>query len=360
MFSAYWPDTSLPPSPPEEKEEEKEEKDNKPAVPNHLKTHVLAGTGAQLPADYRHHLVTAFLKLVSYDFGCNTSFPRCEPRLLLTPRRPSGPSTSASKPPSYFNSAATFLYRTPTDRASARSGVVEGPVCALSCRATTVFATTAERYLDFAREVVAILLTAQQRARESQSEVRYGQDKWWTTQPRWGGGKGGPIGREVDAAPDASTGEKLEKDVVEAGRKMIGGIMEPASRRRKGVGKDGNLQIYENYRKLLPPSSTWDRKARYSAIGKVAGADYDDIFLISALNHHVSILRARVPGELLGELEGKQPGEWCGKIKIWRSKWFDLYLVEDRVKAMELVWGMMAWLMRGEPVDAGKDEIDVG
>ena len=35
-----------------------------------------------------------------------------------------------------------------------------------------------------------------------------------------------------------------------------------------------------------------------------------------------------------------------GGLEVWRSRWYDLFLVEDRVEAMRLLWGVMAWLMR--------------
>jgi hypothetical protein len=31
---------------------------------------------------------------------------------------------------------------------------------------------------------------------------------------------------------------------------------------------------------------------------------------------------------------------------MWRSKWYDMFLVEDRVEAMTCIWGMMAYMMR--------------
>ena len=266
FFSGYWPDTSLAPEPEPTPEQEKE----KDAIPPHLQLHLRTGTGSQLPQDYRQNLLSAFIKLVAYDFGCNVSFPRCEPRLHLTP----SPSSPSHPPPSYFNSSVTFIYRTPTERALARAGVVEGPVAALSARASTVFSTPAEEYLDLAREVVAVLLTAQQRARENKTETRFGEGKWWTSTPRWGGGPGGPIGREGDKLDDLPTFGGIEKlptgDEAAARRiageikKQIGGINGPSpSKRSKKTGKEGStMAIYENYRKLNPPGPTWDRKAR--------------------------------------------------------------------------------------------------
>jgi hypothetical protein len=43
---------------------------------------------------------------------------------------------------------------------------------------------------------------------------------------------------------------------------------------------------------------------------------------------------------------------------MWRSRWFDLFLKEDRIQGMELIWGMMAWLMRSEsPADTDKMDV---
>ncbi|KAH6677511.1 hypothetical protein B0J14DRAFT_689869 [Halenospora varia] len=364
FFSGYWDDTSLPPPSDSSAEESSKEKEDVSAVPFHQQTHTRTGTGSQLPPEYRQNLLTAFIKLVAYDFGCNVSLPRCEPRLHLTPP-PSTPS-----PPSYFNSSAFFIYRTPTERSAARAGIVEGPVAVVSCRGNTVFATEAESQLDLAREVVAVLLTAQQRAREGKTENKFGEGKWWATKQRWGGGPGGPIGREADkvdelaATPASGAGvdEKVNLPVrdenergVAAETRRIFGINGPSPNKRTKRGKtaDGNMAIYENYRKLLPPSSTWDRRARYSPIGKLsAEAGFDDVFMVSALNHHVSIVRVRVPEKLLSVLSGGEVEEGWEKLPMWRSKWYDLFIGNERVEAMELVWGMISYLMRSIDVPA--------
>lgn len=390
LFSGYWIDTSLSPKPEPDPSStttfQPEEEEKKAENPPHLRTHHRTGTGAQLPPEYRQHLLTAFIKLVAYDFGCNVSFPRVEPRLHLSPPQPT------IFPPSYFNSSASFIYRTPRDRASARTGVVEGPLAAVSCRTTTVFATETDERLDLAREVVAVLLTAQQRAREGKEEKRFGEGKWWTSTPRWGGGPGGAIGKETDKSSptdDSLTSklilgsEKLDPALAAATTAMsnaagqlmkvserpggvdvkrIGGINPSASpsKKSKRGGKEGNLGVYENYRKMLPPSSNWDRKARYEAIGKVRGTGYDDVFLVSALNHHVCLVRARVPEKLLSVLGGEvEDGLGWERLTVWRTRWFDLFLKEDRIEGMGLVWGMMSWLMRAVDDPAASVEEDV-
>lgn len=392
FFSGYWPDTSLPAKAEGATSEEQQISPNL----NLTQTHVPTGNGAQLPAEYRQSLLTSFVKLVAYDFGCNVSFPRTEPRLHLS-HPPSPLPSKATPPPSYFNSSATFIYRTPVERSSARAGIVEGPVAALSARASTVFSTPAEEYLDLAREVVAILLTAQQRAREGKSEVRFGENKWWTTIPRWGGGPGGPIGREGDkvlaleaAAAALPLPEKLPAGETAVGAKIaeqtkrdigsIAGLSLPSKRKKK---ESPLMHIYESYRKMNPPSSTWDRKARYEAIGRRKGEKGDDVFLVSSLNHHVCIVRARVPDGLLAALGGERAegakgaerveggsgieveggGEEWERVEIRRSKWYDLYQSSERVEAMGVIWGMMAWLMRSteepEPEEVEEEMRDV-
>ncbi|KAH8819627.1 hypothetical protein F5884DRAFT_20307 [Xylogone sp. PMI_703] len=377
-FSGYWEDTSLPPKS-ETCDEAASTEENAPELPPHLQIHVRAGTGPQMPTDYRQQLLTAFIKLVAYDFGCNVSIPRIEPRLHLAHPSPTN-SKSHTRPPSYFTSPAlTFITRTPTDRTSARTGIIEGPAAVISGRASTTFAKPTDSYIDLAREVIAILLTAQQRAREGKQEIRFGAGKWWTEKKRWGGGPGGSIGREADKAdeladPTSSTSSTAVESTssqsntssssLAAITKAIGGIggststtsssgssgTHPSKKLRKGTSSGNTLHIYDNYRKMHPPSATWDRKARYSAIGTQKGVGYDDVFLVSALNHHVSIIRCRVPNALLEILsgEGSQQagGRSWGRLCMWRSRWFDFFLVKDRVEAMQIIWGMMAYLMR--------------
>jgi hypothetical protein len=349
QLSTYWHDTSLPKNP-EESPMDQPSTNTTPQAPSAPQMNERMGPGSPLHAEYRQQLITAFIKMVAYDFGCNVAFARCEPRLHLTPPPPS--------PPSYFNSSATFIHRTPADPASTRSGIIEGPVAVISSRASTIFSTPADSNLDFGREIVAVLLTAQQRTREGRTEKRFGTDAWWTSKPRWGGGPGGPIGREADTPEElpAPTGPGAERlSAMNEIKRAIGGINGPVTGKRSK--RPGGSHLYENYRKMLPPSSGWDRRARYSAIGKVSGSGMDDIFLVSALNHHVSIVRARVPDSLLEALEGKD-AEW-ERVVVWRSRWFDLFLKEDRIQGMDLIWGMMAWLMRSEhpePEDEDDEE----
>ncbi|KAI9643430.1 hypothetical protein NHQ30_008049 [Ciborinia camelliae] len=400
IFSGYWVDTSLPKEavPPSDATEsdvknqtEGELEEAEDTVPLHQQTHIRTGTGSQLPHEYRQALTTAFIKLVAYDFGCNVSFPRVEPRLHIHPP----PSQSLSSPSHFSAMGATMLYRIPTDRYSARTGFLEGPLAAVSCRSNTSFATPFDSNLDLAREVITLLLTAQQRNREGKEEKRFGEGEWWTTVPRWGGAKGGPIGKEIEAATSDSSPNPLPstedgpKTLLIDIKSKIGGInsipslpslpslqsinseRRPPQKKPRTARLGGQAQLYENYRKMMPPASTWDKKARYMAIGKPGGVqgDWDEVFLISCLNHHISFLRGRVGKGILEVLDGEADGkEGFERTVIWRTKWYDLFQVEDRVEAMGIVWGMVAWIMRveegvhgkiGGKTDGGEGEMNV-
>ena len=441
--------------------------------------------GSEMPPEHRHNFLTAFVKLVSYDFGCNVGPARVEPRLQLIappgsksrfkasksaapkrdPQPPPGQTTmQVSSPPtppppfgkaSYFPAGSVFVHRIPTTREAARAGIVEGPVAAVSARGTTSFhnntdddGVSQESLLDLGRELLVALSTAQLRARERRPERRFGEGRWWATAKRWGGGEGGPIGREAESAaaaaaaaedkdkgkgkdapapspssgsasspsggsgntaqppsssstsPAATTssgashpaklmaalGPGIPGSVGAAGgarptlpvplpplpipmRGSGAGAQPPATKRRK------TPSIYDHYRAVRPPASNWDRKARYEAVGRVrvnggvggeGGADVcDDVFLFSCLFHHFSVVRVRVPDRLIDvldgdvdvgasaeevggeeEAKGRRAGRSWGRLEVSRSRWFDLFLVEDRLEAMRLLWGVMAWLMR--------------
>ncbi|KAK5653580.1 hypothetical protein OQA88_8842 [Cercophora sp. LCS_1] len=393
LLSTFWDDSTqdaVPEENPQEAKNDKPEGDSeeaKPALAPREIRFYRTGAGHQMPPDYRQNIVTAFLKLVAYDFGCNASAPRTEPRLYV-----SSPASSPRVRSSYFSSGCTFIFRTPTTREAARAGIVEGPLAAISARHTVTFpaprpdstpAADRDSTLDLARELIAALITAQHRAREGREEKRIGESAWWATKPRWGGGSGGPIGREIDnqSGADDAVGDKDVPPLEEAqsSAPASDAVPPPTSRpsskniddlRRskylslRGSGgekgakrqkKSGNLPMYDNYRMVRPPSAAWDKKTKYMAVGRKKGVDYDDVFVVSTLFHHMSVLRVRVPDSLLKALDGEEVEPW-GKLEVRRSKWFDFFKAEDRVEAMQLVWSMMNWMMRAEEEDQKADE----
>ncbi|KND93095.1 hypothetical protein TOPH_02119 [Tolypocladium ophioglossoides CBS 100239] len=345
LLTTYWDDPTrppeLPPSPemsateaateaaPEESCREAAKEVEAPII-------VRTSSGQSMPPEFRQHLVTAFVKLVAYDFSCNVSMSRVEPRLHLS--SPESPRQRKS----YTPSSCHFIFQSPMTREAARAGLVYGPVATVSARPTVSFTSpdveTAQS-LDLAREVTAALIAAQHRAREDRTETRFGEGQWWTSKPRWGGGSGGPIGREIDK--DAVQGDK------DARPSDGDGLSIPATKKPRK-----NMSIYDSYRMVRPPSSVWDRKAKYKAIGKVQGADHDDIYVVSSLFHHVSILRVRVPLRLLEVLDGSPEPDhtkrsW-GKVMAWSSPWYDLFDSDQRIAAMQVLWAVMAYQMRKE------------
>lgn len=349
LFTTFWDDPTQPPEMPPSPELSSAElsegrgengqagSEGQTSNPEDDKQVVAQRTapGTAMPPEYRQSLLSAFIKLVAYDFGCNVTASRVEPRLHLSSSKDPRRARKTSCP-----SGCSFVYQSATTREAARAGIIHGPVAAVSSRGCVDFTTpdveTAQS-LDLAREVIAALITAQHRAREGKTEKRFGEGEWWTSKPRWGGGSGGPIGREIEK--DSVQGDKDAPPTDE------NGLPTPVVKKARKT-----MSIYDNYRMVRPPASTWDKKARYEAIGRQRGAGYDDIFVISALFHHVSIMRVRVPQRLLDVLDGDaeldlQKRSW-GKVPAWRSRWFDLFSVEDRTEAMKMLWAVMAWQMR--------------
>ncbi|PFH63059.1 hypothetical protein XA68_10100 [Ophiocordyceps unilateralis] len=298
-------------------------------------------SGQSMPPEIRQSLIAAFVKLVAYDFGCNVSMARVEPRLHF--KSAAGPRQRKTYTPSHCH----FIFQSPMSREAARTGIVYGPVAAVSTRPTVDFtlpSVETAQSLDLAREVTAALITAQHRAREGKIEKRFGEGQWWTSKPRWGGGSGGPIGREMDRMAVPGDNDTRPSDGE--------GLSAPVTKRPRKT-----MSIYDNYRIVRPPSSSWDVKAKYEAIGKVEDASHDDVFVVSSLFHHVSVLRVRVPSRLLEVLDGSPESDpirrsW-GKVEAWRSPWYDLFDVEQRVAAMQLLWSVMAYQMR---LESGSDD----
>lgn len=76
--------------------------------------------------------------------------------------------------------------------------------------------------------------------------------------------------------------------------------------------------------------------------------------MVSSLNHHISILKLRVHPLYLEYLtEGTLPQvtpsdpDWCSP-KLQRTRWLDLFDVNDRNEAMRGLWGIMSYLMRAQ------------
>ena len=79
------------------------------------------------------------------------------------------------------------------------------------------------------------------------------------------------------------------------------------------------------------------------------------VFQVSSLNHHISIMKLTVHGAYVdclttGTLPRPLPDdvEWS-RPELRRTQWFDLFDVEQRVEAFRALWGVMAYLTRDTP-----------
>lgn len=84
------------------------------------------------------------------------------------------------------------------------------------------------------------------------------------------------------------------------------------------------------------------------------------IYLFSAVTHHLSILHLRVHMDYIRHLNSRpSPPTFVPATQAWhhlelrRSPWFDLFQAQDRYQAMRGVWAAMAYLMR-DVADEGK------
>lgn len=83
--------------------------------------------------------------------------------------------------------------------------------------------------------------------------------------------------------------------------------------------------------------------------------------MVSSLNHHISLLKLHVHPAYLdyltyGKLPKSQPSDpdWCSP-KLARTRWYDLFKVDDRIEAMKGLWGVMSYLLRAK--DGGEEDV---
>ncbi|KAF2477803.1 uncharacterized protein BDR25DRAFT_250046 [Lindgomyces ingoldianus] len=298
------------------------------------------GNGAEMPDQYRLECVRSFLEPIAWAFGV-TFIPHRRPPVLCLEH---------VRFPVRMN---TVAWRGPADRTKARQGWMEGPVIGVQCRPDTNFGSNgnleAESVLDAARELGGMLLLAQERAREGKTEKKAGEGKWWTTTPRWGGGPGGEVG-EATGTSDALSQEATPKAEEKAPNRARFGSKD---RRRPSPA--------DTWKALKPGNPLWDPKIVYEAIGRDPSDECDEVFMVSSLNHHISVLKLRVHPQYIsyltyGILPEQAPSDpnWSSPL-LQRTRWYDLFNVQERMEAMRGIWGIMAYLMRAQ--DQGKEDV---
>lgn len=231
-----------------------------PVVPTAMYKGRRVSTGSQMPEEMREEAVRGFLEMIAWQFGCQAHTPSLPPRLavqnLLFPIRES-----------------FALSRSPQDRQAARKGILEGPLIVGQCRNETTFCgdgeTTGQSHAemcDLLREVGAMLLSAQERAREGSTEIKPGDGKWWTTNPRWGGLEQGVTGEKAT---------RVEDEPSEEPNKRSRHDRSSHSSRRSGSSR--KMSVSDKWKLVQPGASLWDRKMTYMQIGNDKNSHFDDV-----------------------------------------------------------------------------------
>ncbi|EEH49182.2 uncharacterized protein PADG_05261 [Paracoccidioides brasiliensis Pb18] len=319
-------------------------------TPNTKSTYIgrRIGTGHECPEDVREETLRGFMEMIAWPFGCQASIPTLPPRLQLKGM--------------LFPVRQNFVVaRSPQDRQIARKGILEGPMIFVQCRGETSFHdknnTAGDRcreICDLLREVAAMLLFAQERARDGATETRPGDGKWWTTTPRWGGADNS--GPEADKSNIDKPKEATQDSEDRLANKRSKCDRTSLPFRRHGSSGSKKLSVAERWKILQPGPSMWDRKMRYTQIGTDRVSSFDDIFMVSSINHHFSILHLRVHSKYLEWLTtGKvnvedETGDSCGTpwyaLQLRRTRWLDLLDANDRLEGLNGLWALFSWLMR--------------
>lgn len=260
------PKTSPPPSPSKRRrtladEErpataENSETDGASEIQGTYRGHRMSN-GANMPEQHRLDTVRAFLEPITWPFGFSIQPPRKPPRLKI------GNLTVPAR-------LSYAVWRIPKEREKAQGRWLEGPIMGVSCRNETGFepdsiASTA----NVLQEIAALLALAQERAREGKVEAKPGEGKWWTTNPRWGGGVGGEVGEgraDEDSEPVKEGADQKPNEPTTA--------VEACGRKRCTSKKLTMLEIWKTLRSGI---GYWDPKVIYEQIGKDACTETDQV-----------------------------------------------------------------------------------
>lgn len=225
-------------------------------------------TGSDMPASFQHRLLCEFIIPVIRAFGCHYDTPRSQPYLSLRNLRL----------PVNFSG---MVFRPPKQKPTSDIESLEGPLIAVQSRSQTKFGDGEgpTAIADILKEVGAMLLLAQQRAREGTEEVIANADQWFVTAPRWGGGTGLAFGQPLGfGSREEALEEKKKQDGVSEQSE------EPPTKKRTHERssrppreKDRDLPKADRVEKsTLPPTSKWDRRIKHLRIGKPEG-EFDDV-----------------------------------------------------------------------------------
>ncbi|KAJ5902667.1 hypothetical protein N7495_003195 [Penicillium taxi] len=318
--------------------------------------------GSEMPDDMRDETIRAFIEMAAWPFGCQVTIPPLAPRLMVKSL--------------LFPVRQTFqAARSPRDRQVARSGILEGPVLIAQCRPETSFRSENDTpgealgdMCDVFREVGGMLLAAQERAREGLSEQRPGEGKWWTTTARFGGAPHDEILDDLVTGPGMHGMPLPDSMVGEDDASTLTGTSESAPKRHKyehpfvtslnrRPSAMRKMTSSEKWKILQPGPGLWDKRMKYMQIGKAKDSPFDDIYMVSSINHHISILHLRVHKRYIDVLSSGKPstqeqsndGQPWHVLKLQRTRWYDLFDANDRVEALKGVWSLFHYQLRTIP-----------
>jgi hypothetical protein len=372
------------------------------------------GNGEQMSPGTRVGTVRNLIKMAIHKFNCRDY--DVSPREKLRIQNINVPSVS-------YNFCVAKL---PADPKVLRARMVEGPLMAVYCRNEVRFKPRNEvqgptsdflgEKFDFFREIGGMLMLALQRARSGQTPSNEPRDdQWWATKSRWGGGetKWGQLASEVfeDEDPswspeerrlqlDKRESEEAERIKAEAATGADLKSLQPddlmadaltssserpkkkkksgedgAALRNKVEYKDGRKLIYvppvrrkwyQEWLKIRPNGPSWDEKLICRAVGKStkegSASGWDEIFMVSSVNHHACILKMKVHDKYLQWLKtgdgGKETlpqssttetaSDQFHILYVSRSPWFDLFDVEQRKELLIGMWRILSWINRDE------------
>ncbi|KAM0705169.1 hypothetical protein Q7P35_007956 [Cladosporium inversicolor] len=325
------------------------------------------GNGSEMPDKYRADTANAFVEGVTGAFRCRVSPPfvaneRFAPMMQIRHlEQPVRLTSVVTRLPPALEKPGAFL---------------EGPVMGVLESNTIDFCSSlsasdprririSERKSehDLLREIAAMLMIAQQRSRENQGPVTQTEEAWYSTKARWGGGTGSKLPGLQQAEDEYNEiihrmNADLESPKMELWETERLGALKNVKRARAIAQKWSTLKA------KIP--NLWSDKTSYMAVGKPPGSPYDQIFLVSCLFHHVSILKLTIHDaytEYLttGSMPKQTPAEedWCSP-KLERTEWYDLLDQEGRVEAFRCIWGVMEYLNRDKTTSNASEAGTVG
>lgn len=235
------------------------------------------GNGRDMPDTYRANTVNAFVEGVTSAFNCRVSQP------YVAPKR-DYPAMKIGRLEQPVRLTGMVL-RLPTDREKARAGILEGPVMGILERNTIDFISDVTFRLsskksehDLMREIAAMLLIAQQRARGGLATTTQSDDKWWETKPRWGGGPGSKVPRLQECEDNYA---KILARIAEAGSESTKD-MKAQERNAKGKLERAQAAV-KGWTTMVGAPSLWNKRFEYKAIGKSPESPYDEVSTIPTL-----------------------------------------------------------------------------